>query len=124
VQSGGKVRFYLDFGLYFSFLLSQQYLEDGYEEYFPLTSDVHNAVPINRNRINYGITAGVGMEIKILPKASLTLGVSDFYGCCNIKKQPQFVNAGGIGLGFNTKTYDNSAIFHLGFSANIGKTKQ
>ena len=123
MQYGGKVRLYGTFGPFFSLLLSQQYFANGGEQYYHITPDTHTAIPINRNRIDFGIIGGVGMEIKILSKATLTIGVSDFYGLCNTKKQPPYTNDGGIGLGFDSKTYNNSAIFLIGCSVNIGKTK-
>lgn len=123
-QYGTKVRFYINAGPYFSYLCNQQYLAKKGKKYDDITSEVNDAVPMNKNRTDYGIVGGLGIEIKIIHNASITIGVTDFLGLCNTKKQPPFTTATGEDLGFTTKTCNNSAIFHVGFSVDIGKTKQ
>ncbi len=122
-QFGKKVRFYVNIGPYFSYLINQQYLAKEGKKYHDITSEVNDVVPVNKNRTNYGMVGGLGIEIKIRHNASITIGVNDFLGLCNTKKQPPFTTTTGIDLGFRTQTFNNSAIFLVGFSVNIGKTK-
>jgi hypothetical protein len=122
-EYGKKIRFYANIGPYFSYLISQQYLVKEGKKYHDFTSELAYDNSVNKCKLDIGITGGLGMVIMIKNNAAITLGVTDYLGLVDTKKQPDFYNSLGQDLGFSTATYNNSAIFVVGFSVMIGKAK-
>jgi hypothetical protein len=122
-EYGKKIRFYANIGPYFSYLVSQQYLVKEGKKYRDFTSDLAYDNSVNKCKLDIGIAGGLGIVILVKNNAAITLGVTDYLGLVDTKKQPDFYNEMGQNLGFSTATYNNSAFFVVGFSVMIGKTK-
>jgi len=122
-EYGKKVRFYMNAGPYFSYLCNQEYVSRDRQEFDDQTMQIHGSTPRNKNRVDYGLAGGIGIIIKIAGNAAISAGVTDYLGLCNTKKQPVYYTSVEIPVSTQTSSYNNSAIFLVGFSINIGKSK-
>jgi hypothetical protein len=122
-EYGKNVRFYMNAGPYFSYLCNQEYVSRNRQEFDDQIMQIHGSTPGNKNRIDYGLAGGIGINIRIAGNAAISAGVTVYLGLCNTKKQPVYYNSVEIPVSTQTSSYNNSAIFLVGFSVNMGKSK-
>jgi hypothetical protein len=118
---GRKVRFCLEAGPYFSYLINQKYIAKTSTGDHDYTEAVEDITPKSENSIDYGLSGGISVEFGMGRIFSLNIGILDYLGLCNTHKQPIYYTDLGQPLNSETNSYNNTAIFFVGFMMNIGK---
>lgn len=122
-EFGEKVRFYLNSGPYFSYLISQQYSGENYP------SGAENSLMISANsehdqvKYDFGINAEIGLKITISKEINISAGITDHLGLCNTKKQPLFTTTDLAPVNSDNTTYTNSVLVVFGISYGFGAVK-
>ena len=88
---GKKIKFKVDAGFFAGYLLKATAVQKIKE---PVAS-THTFALTNRKAINFGISAGAGLQIPLTSKIKLDLGIRDNLGLANIYK-PQASESGTI----------------------------
>jgi hypothetical protein len=87
---GNNIKFYLNAGPYIAYLIQQNSVMEEFNEFQELRLEQTE----NYNRIDYGLAAGLGFEVPIKDKLSLTMALRNKLGFHNVSK----VHDGGIKL--------------------------
>ena len=121
-EFGKKVRFYINAGPYFSYLLSQKYVRQAKD----LPPDHGQGLLIGasslRNTVNYdaGLSTEIGVRIAFSEKTGMSLGVAEHFGLVNTKKSPLYTTTTWAPVYTIADSFNNALSFVIGFSYKIG----
>ncbi|MDD4604436.1 MAG: porin family protein, partial [Bacteroidales bacterium] len=120
VEFGNKVRFFINTGPYFSYLLSQKY--SGKASQSGSGNRLRISSSSEHNQINYdfGINTEIGMKMTVSKKIAISVSLADHLGLCNTKKQPLFTNTFLAPVYSDNTTYNNSIFVVFGISYGFG----
>ena len=119
-EFGRKVRFFINTGPYFSFLLSQNYIAknaaSGSGNWLLISaSSEHEQV-----KYDFGINAETGVKINVATNTAISVSLADHCGFINTKKQPLFTDAIHAPVNSDNTTFNNSILVVFGISYGFG----
>ena len=109
---GDKIKLFINAGPYLGALLNDELVTRTNGEKYGLPAKVSKNVTNESNRLDIGLTTGIGLEVPIKKGFSLSFEARNNTGLYNTANQP---------LVYNGTRKNNSTNFLLGFSYALGK---
>ena len=123
-EYGKKICFYANAGLYFSYLLNQNYTGENERSGAGYWLQISPNSTHNKNNFDFGICAETGMKIKVSNELAIYFGLCDRLGLFNTEKQPLFIDEIGNQVNSETTSFNNVTLLILGFSYRFGSIKK
>ena len=120
-EFGTKVRFFINTGPYFSYLVSQKYIgknsPSGTGDWLIISASSE------QNLINYdfGVDAEIGMKIPVSKELAITVSLTDHLGLLNTKKQLLLTNTLLDPVNSDNTSFNNSAFIVLGLTYSFSR---
>jgi len=123
-KTGGKVRFVISAGPYFSILLKQTYINNTAAKRNDNGFTIDPSTYTASSPYDFGFTASLGVEAALTKNMNISLDLRDNAGLINTFLFPMFTGSDGTPYYTDRKSYFNSAIVCIGFSYFFGKEKE
>ena len=116
-EFGTKVRFFINTGPYFSYLVSQKY--SGKNSPSGAGGDwlrISTSSEQNLIKYDFGVNAEIGMKIAVSKEIAIIVSLADHLGLLNTKKQLLFTNTMLDPINSDNTSFNNSIFFVLGLT--------